>query len=164
MMISASTDPSLFPSEPVAYIFVLILMMLYGRYLTQEGGEILMVFFNIVLSFLGLAFRFPKQMKTFTSRMKYQEKFYQGIKEFVSCSRCHAIYPLPLTKQERMAKKYCIFATRISSTTRHVLHRCGNELYYTTKAGKLNPLRMYVYNSIINTLKQFASRQGFWKI
>jgi hypothetical protein len=62
-----------------------------------------------------------------------------------------------------MAKKYCIFATRISSTTGHVLHRRGNELYSTTKTGKLNPLRMYVYNSIINTLKQFASRQEFLK-
>ncbi|KAI9324310.1 hypothetical protein BD770DRAFT_417143 [Pilaira anomala] len=32
-------NPSLFPSEPVAYIFVMLLLMLQGKYLTLEGCE-----------------------------------------------------------------------------------------------------------------------------
>lgn len=157
----ASTDPSLFPSEPVSCIFVLMLMSLYGKYLTCEGGELVMAFLNIVLKYLCLKFRFPRQMKTFTSRMKYQDQFYQGIKEYVSCSSCHAIYPMPIKQQERRNRMHCNFVTKVSTTTGRPLELCGNALYDTTKTGKLNPKRTYVYNSMITTLKQFMCREGF---
>lgn len=138
-----------------------MLLMLSGKYLTQEGSEIVMVFFNIILEYLKLDFRFPKKMSTFISRMKFQEHFYQGIKKYVSCKNCHSIYLLPTDNQSRTLHQHCTFTTRISSTSGLALEKCGTELYSKSKKGKLTPSRVYIYNSIISTLKQFFKRDGF---
>lgn len=74
-------------TEPVSYIFILMILMMHGKYLTQEGCELVMIFFNIILTYLNLDYRFPKNLSTFISRMKYQETFYQGMKKYVSCKK-----------------------------------------------------------------------------
>ena len=156
-------NPSLFPSEPVACIFVMMLMMMHGKYLTQEGCEVMMMFFNIALTCLNMHYRFPTKLSTFISRMKFQETFYKGITKYVSCKSCHSIYRLSENNETRKRRSHCTFATHISSVTRLTLHTCDTELYSISKSGKYIPLRVYVYNSIISTLKTFFLRDGFMK-
>lgn len=139
-----------------------MILMMHGKYLTQEGCELVMIFFNIILTYLNLDYRFPKNLSTFISRMKYQETFYQGMKKYVSCKKCHSIYPLSDDNETRKRNSHCTFGTRISSTTGRFLHYCDTELYSINKNnGNLTPARVFIYNSVITTLKQFFSREGF---
>ncbi|KAG1440670.1 hypothetical protein G6F56_011823 [Rhizopus delemar] len=66
-------NSSIFPSEPVSFILVMMIMMLQGRHLTDSAAQIVMFFLNMVLSHLELDYRFPKTLATFTSRMDYQD-------------------------------------------------------------------------------------------
>ncbi|KAI9330333.1 hypothetical protein BD770DRAFT_449551 [Pilaira anomala] len=91
-------NPSLFPSEPVACIFVMMLMMMHGKYLTQEGCE------NEV----------PKN-------------FYKGITKYVSCKACHSIYHLSENNDTQKRRSHCTFATHISSVTRRTLQTCDTD-------------------------------------
>ncbi|KAI9334335.1 hypothetical protein BD770DRAFT_302573, partial [Pilaira anomala] len=156
-------NPSLFPSEPVAYIFVMLLLMMQGKYLTLEGCEVVMFFLNIVLTYLNLEFRFPKKLSTFITRMKFNENVYKGVKKYVACKSCHSIYEIPENNSDRSVHATCRFASRISSTSRLVLERCNTDLYTVSRSGKLNPTMTFVYNSIITTLRQFFSRKNFMK-
>ncbi|KAG1438058.1 hypothetical protein G6F56_012806 [Rhizopus delemar] len=79
-----NTEPSLFPSEPIAFIFVMMIMMLQGRHLSDECAEIVMLFLNMALTHLELDYRFPKKLATFITRMDYQGRFYSGITIYVS--------------------------------------------------------------------------------
>jgi hypothetical protein len=127
--------------------------MLHGKHLTQEGCEVVMLFLNIVLVYLKLDFRFPKRLSTFLTRMNFENTYYKGIKTFVSCTKCHSIYDIPCTNDEKKKQHVCSF---IDSTT-----TCQNSLYQITKNGILNPFSVFVYNSIVSTLRTFFLRDGF---
>jgi hypothetical protein len=138
-----------------------MLLMLHGKHLTEQGCEIMMVFFNIVLAYLNLEFRFPKRLPTFISRMQFNQTYYNGIKTFVSCGNCHAIYDIPKNNDDRKKQHQCTFKLSYSTTTGNPLRTCENDIYRITKVGKLVPRYTFVYNSVISTLKTFFKRSGF---
>ncbi|KAG1440807.1 hypothetical protein G6F56_011765 [Rhizopus delemar] len=155
-----NTEPSLFPSEPIAFIFVMMIMMLQGRHLSDDCAEIVMLFLNMALTHLELDYRFPKKLATFITRMDYQGRFYSGITMYVSCKECHKTHNLPNDQDERKSKRLCRRVTKYNAQG-NAIRWCGTDLYRETKKGKLVPHRIYVFNSVIETLKKFLARDGF---
>ncbi|KAG1443474.1 hypothetical protein G6F56_010662 [Rhizopus delemar] len=139
-------DASFFPLEPVAFIFVMMIMMLQGRHLTDEAAQIVMLFLNMALNHLDLEYRFPKKLSTFIARMDYQGRFYSGITQYVSCKDCHHIHKLPCEQEERKTNRYCRRVTKYNSVGIAITW-CNVDLYRVTKKGKLIPKRIYLYNS-----------------
>ena len=83
----------------------MMIMMLQGRHLTDSAAQIVMLFLNMVLSHLELEYRFPRSLATFTSRMDYQGRFFDGITQYVSCMNCHKIHRLPADQDTRKKKQ-----------------------------------------------------------
>ena len=154
MKLYAEEGASFFPLEPVAFIFVMMIMMLQGRHLTDEAAQIVMLFLNMALNHLELEYRFPKKLSTFIARMDYQGRFYNGITQYISCKDCHHIHELPNEQEERKTNRYCRRVTKYNSVGIAITW-CNVDLYRVTKKGKLIPQRIYLYNSVIATIKKF---------
>lgn len=138
----------------------MMIMMLQGRHLTDSAAQIVMLFLNMVLNHLELDYRFPKTLATFTSRMDYQGRFFDGITQYVSCMNCHKIHKLPADQDTRKKNRYCKRVIKYNSVG-IAIQWCSTELYRVTKKGKLIPKRIYMYNSVITTLTKILARDGF---
>ncbi|CAO3675234.1 unnamed protein product [Rhizopus stolonifer] len=138
----------------------MMIMMLQGRHLTDEAAEIVMLFLNMALNHLDLEYRFPKKLSTFIARMDYQGRFYSGITQYVTCTDCHHIHALPSEQEERKKNRYCKRVTKYNSVG-IAISWCNVDLYRVTKKEKLIPHRIYMYNSVIETIKKFLVRDGF---
>jgi hypothetical protein len=141
-------------------VMVIMMLMLHRRHLTEEGCEIMMAFLNLILLLTDQHFRFPVKLSTFVKRCDYEKQYYSSIVKYVSCSKCHATYLLSNNQQERRNNPLCTFIKR-KSATGATLESCNTPLYSANKANQLIPVKLYLYNSIIETLQKFFLREGF---
>ena len=134
-----------------------MVVTLYGRYLTDEGIEIVLAFLNVALEICGSPFRFPKKVAAFIARCQLAERVHHSIKEYVSCKICHAVhaYSTPAEKQRLLNEHTCSSKEPFLNSV-----RCGNRLF--KKVGnKMTPIRSFYFNSVVSTLKTFFLRDGF---
>ncbi|CAO3648486.1 unnamed protein product [Mucor hiemalis] len=125
-----------------------------------------MAFLNVILSLAAKTYRFPVKLSTFKSNSRFEERACSGLTTYLSCTLCHSIYNIPRSNNERGQRKECTFAKRVSTYGRNVLQRCGNALYDIRRNGDHEtfiPRAYYMYNSVIETLKKFYMRDGFFE-
>lgn len=147
-----------FPSDPLAIVLFFMLVYLNGRYLTNEAATVVMSFLNIALDVYGKTdWRFPKNIKTFVRYCHFEETCHSGIKTYASCTRCHAIHPYntPMEKARLQTTKTCKSKPPFPNS----LH-CNAPLFDDRQ---ILPRRTYYYNSLVNTLRTFFKRQGFFE-
>ncbi|KAG2190817.1 hypothetical protein INT47_012014 [Mucor saturninus] len=145
------------PTEPLAFVLFLTLFLLNGKHLTEEACEILMIMFNIALEITHHRYRFPVRAETFVAWCQLASRVHHGMKEYVSCTICHAVHPFE-TACEKIALlgKTCSSVEPFPRST-----RCGNDLFLANAKNELKPKRSFFYNSIITTLKTFFLREDF---
>ncbi|CAO3644833.1 unnamed protein product [Mucor hiemalis] len=153
------------PMEPLSLLFVIMMHMLIGRYIADEGAEIIMAFLNVALALVKNAFRFPVKLSTFVNNSRFEERACPGMRTYVSCITCHSIYDIPGNINERRERLLCTFAKRVSHDGSRVLKYCDTPLYdvNANNSNSLVPMAIYMYNSVIETLKKFYMRDGFFE-
>ncbi|CAO3657030.1 unnamed protein product [Mucor hiemalis] len=159
-------DFSCSPMEPFTFVAVMLMHLLIGHCITDEFAEIIMAFLNVLLYFAGKTYRFPVKVCTFKSNSRLEERVCSGLTTYVSCTQCHSIYDIPGSNNERDQRKKCTFAKRVSTYGSNVLQRCENDLYDIRENGEHKtfiPKAYYMYNSVIETLKKFYMRDGFFE-
>ncbi|KAI7899674.1 uncharacterized protein BX663DRAFT_178993 [Cokeromyces recurvatus] len=103
------TYESCHPTEPLALVFFMTLLIFQGKYLNEEGIEILMQCFNEALKIAKCEYRFPTRANTFRDWCQISKFVCGGLQHFVSCITCHAIYPFQTDeeKERTMSKRKC---------------------------------------------------------
>lgn len=116
-----------------------------------------MVFLNMALALTKSEYRFPVRAQTFVAWCKLAERVHHGMKEYVSCTLCHAVHPFD-TPEEKVALigKTCSSVEPFLGST-----RCGNELFTTNARNIVKPIRTFYYNSVVSTLRTFFLRDNF---
>lgn len=157
-------DNSYLPQDPISFILFLLVIISYQDHSTDAGIELMMIFFNQVLMLCGSSYRFPKKITTFKVWARLSERLFDGIKPFVMCQDCHAMYPYR-TDEEIMQinGKRCRYKDTLSNSV-----RCGNELFVPKKTTSTSrnttlqiPKKMFFYNSVAETIKKFLKRADF---
>ncbi|KAI9326478.1 hypothetical protein BD770DRAFT_450006 [Pilaira anomala] len=144
-------DNTAIPTDPLSLCLFLMVVTLYGRYLTDEGIEIVMAFLNVALEICGSPFRFPKKVAAFIVRCQLAERVHHSIKEYVSCKICHAVhaYSTPTEKQRLLNEHTCSSKEPFINSV-----RCDAKLF--KKVGnKMTPIHGFV-----NSIKQWKNRQS----
>ncbi|KAG2193074.1 hypothetical protein INT47_008899 [Mucor saturninus] len=145
------------PTDPLAFIFFLTVFLLHGKYLTDEGCELLMVMLNIALKLANNEYKFPARAETFVSWCNLGATVYHGMKEHVSCTACHAVHPYDTeVEKNQLIGKNCSSVEPFPGST-----RCGNRLFSVNNRSVLKPIRSFYYNSLVSTLQAFFLREGF---
>ena len=98
----------IFLPSPWQFLFVFMMNMLIGSYLTDECAEIIMAFLNVALTLAGQIYRFPSKLITFRSKCRFEEQACSGVKTFVSCVSCHSLYTIPDDNESRRLNSRCI--------------------------------------------------------
>ena len=154
-----TSDSRLFPSEPLAFVFYLMMLFL-NAHLTEDASEIIMGFFNVALELMEMSYRFPRKKSTFENRSGVNSYLFDGVKQYVDCLKCHNLYSIEHDQLHRQANFKCKSATRTDQLG-NVSRTCGEPLYTVTKAKTYLPRAVYMYNSIIETLRKFYMRDNF---
>jgi len=157
------TDNSCFPTNKVAIVFFFMLISLHGRYLTDEGLEVVMMYLNIVLDIFGdTKYRFPKYARTFVGWCQLSAVVHKGIQTYVCCTKCKAIHPYETDtdkynlKRQRLCLNPGIFPNSIPCQNSLFKRNAGNNT-------QLKPISYFYYNSMIQTLKTFMLREDFFQ-
>lgn len=147
-------DNSAFPTEPVSFLMFIMVVLLYSKaFITNnEGLEIVMMFLNQILILTNHVYRFPVRVHTLERWADLNNRVYHGSQSYVSCSTCHAMYPVEVN---RSRNKKCIWKGSVRNAS-----RCENELYIE-KNGVFLPAQLFHYNSIKHTIQTFLQRQHF---
>lgn len=72
----------------VAFILFILVMLFYGRYVSDHGLEIMMLCFNLVLELLHIPYRFPCKVEQPKRWIVDQGETQGGIKKYVMCKAC----------------------------------------------------------------------------
>lgn len=129
--------------------------MLHGKYITDEGLEIVMAFLNVALSYCNNDFRFPVRSSTFFNRCKIAERVHDGLKRFVCCSCCHAIHPFTIEEEKLLSRGRKCGARGPFSYSQP----CENDLFKRENRWKAK--KLFYFNSPISTLRKFFLRDNF---
>lgn len=152
------------PTEAMAILFVLMMHMLIGRFITDQCAEILMAFLNVALSLGGNQYRFPVKLTTFKNNSRFEENACSGLRTYVSCISCHSVYDIPASDVERRRNMNCTFPKRLSFLGNNVLEYCNQSLYDINHRNlSCTPKAYFMYNSILETMKKFFLRDDFVK-
>lgn len=134
-----------------------MVVMLHGKHLSDEGCEVLMVFLNIALTITNNVYRFPVRAETFVSWCKLAERVHHGMKEYVSCTACHAVHAFhTATEKSALLGRTCSYIEPFPGSS-----RCSNTLFERNAGGIMKPIRSVFYNSIVSSLKTFFLRDTF---
>lgn len=122
--------------------------------------ELIMGFLNVALELTEMKFRFPRTKATFEKRCSVDELFFSGVTQYVDCLKCHTLYSIDQTQNERISRPNCRFATK-TNMYNQVTERCDQPLYTVSKKNVYSPAAIYMYNSIVSTLRKFYLRDNF---
>ena len=117
-----------------------------------------MLFCNMVLCLTDENYRFPVSITTFDRWCSSNQYGNSGIKEYASCTACHAIHPYETEEDKRKVQDqvYCNDAGIFVGSS-----MCQNRLLDYNQYGTITSVRSFFYNSLIDTLKLFFMRDGF---
>ncbi|KAI8324038.1 hypothetical protein EDC96DRAFT_581925 [Choanephora cucurbitarum] len=124
------------PNSPIASLLFALLLCLRKNQLTDAACETVMLFCNMVLCLTEESFRFPLSIATFDRWCSSNHYGNTGIKEYVSCTTCHAIhsYETDDDKRKVQGQVYCndagIFAGSLV---------CQNKLLDYNQYGTISP-------------------------
>jgi phage FluMu protein Com len=116
-------------------------------FLTEEGGERLMAFFNVILIALKSEYRFPKKLSTLKVHAKVDKFFLKDVEEFAVCEQCdqHFLWK----KQDEV-----VASVPTKCPTCKTISLFKNETKTIT-------VKSFYYKSIIGSLRDFFYRPGF---
>ncbi|OAD80868.1 hypothetical protein PHYBLDRAFT_138421 [Phycomyces blakesleeanus NRRL 1555(-)] len=136
-------------SMPIYICFVTIFIVIFHLiFLVDNDRYILIEFCNNLLSICNLAGSLCLTINSLRHITGF-DKATKGMTVYVTCSKCHLIYPPGTTI------KNCNFKIFPESNT------CNNPLYKFTIASHSSPVMMYPYNSLKHTLQQHFSKSDF---
>lgn len=156
------------PNHPAAFILFILIVLFYGRYVSDHALEMMMFAFNMVLKILGIPYTFPSRVQPLKSWIKRQSDVHGGMREYVMCSTCSSIYPYQTQEEkERMQRHtHCVFKDTLQTS-----HKCRTPLFQsldvtiasesTASRKKYIPVKRFYFNSVIHTLKSFFRRRLF---
>ncbi|OAD71032.1 hypothetical protein PHYBLDRAFT_148249 [Phycomyces blakesleeanus NRRL 1555(-)] len=128
--------------------FIVILVALFvSLYVVDEGAVILIAIINKILQFLFDPFCLPVSVAGL-KRLAGFEALTSGVKKYVACSKCHAIY------DNEAAPLYCT-SPNFGKTS-----LCGNSLFKSGPGSKA-PKKTYVFHSVKKALKTFFQHPDF---
>lgn len=119
-----------------------------------------MAFLNIALEMTQMQFRFPRKKSTFEKRFCFDQLFHSGVTQYVDCLSCHKQYSMDHNQAYRRLHPVCTAATK-TNMYNQVTDRCDEPLYTISKKNVYAPKSVYMYNSIIETLRKFFLRENF---
>ncbi|KAG1435651.1 hypothetical protein G6F56_013890 [Rhizopus delemar] len=93
---------------------------------------------NVALVAAGVNYRFPKKSSTVSNHNGFQERACSGLSSLPVCVKCSRVFP--------------------SDTEVKVCGACQTELYKTSSNV---PQKIYMYNSVTTTIRNFMVRPGF---
>ena len=141
MLTSAALPPL---NEPLSQ-FLFVFLALFGpKHLTVEATEILLEAMNVVLSLVGMTYRFPVKANTFKSASQLKTVCCSGIRKYAVCKGCHGLYPSGVSMAP--IPDLCN------------MDDCRTPLLLPSRT---IPAMVYSYNSAITTLKRFFLRPTF---
>lgn len=155
-------DKSYLPQDPISFLLFLLVIISYQDHSTDAGIELMMIFFNQVLMLCGSSYRFPKKVTTFKVWARLSERMFDGVKPYVMCQLCHAMYPYGSDEEIMQINngKRCNYKDTLTSSV-----RCGNELFIEKKPASTSasptiqiPKKMFYYNTISATIQKFLKR------
>jgi hypothetical protein len=116
-------------------------------FLTEEGGERLMAFFNVILIALESEYIFPKKLSILKVHAKVDKFFLEDVEEFAVCDQCDQHF-LWKKQDEDVAN------VPVKCTTRKTVSLFKNETKTIT-------MKSFYNKSIIRSLRDFFFRSGF---
>lgn len=132
---------------------MLIVLLHSASYCTDQGLEIIMLFFNQVLMMTNHTYRFPVRVATFVLWAQLNKRVYPSLKSYVCCTNCHALYQY---NQPVAASQKCSWKDSLKNAK-----PCHNELFSTIKNKVHISKRLFHYNPIASTLQIFLKRPYF---
>ncbi|OBZ80148.1 hypothetical protein A0J61_11803, partial [Choanephora cucurbitarum] len=145
------------PNSPIASLLFALLLCLRKNQLTDAACETVMLFCNMVLCLTEESFRFPLSIATFDRWCSSNHYGITGIKEYASCTSCHAIHSYKTDDDQKKVQSqvYCNDAGIFAGSS-----VCQNKLLDYNQYGTITPIRSFFYNSLVDTLKMFFMRNG----
>ncbi|KAG1442851.1 hypothetical protein G6F56_010894 [Rhizopus delemar] len=131
-------DDSKFPKEPVAYVLFQMVTIFQAGRMTEDDTETMMAMCNLALQSAGEEYRFPKKATTVSNHNQIQNRACSGLMSCPVCVKCSKIFS--------------------PNTTARVCNDCQIELF---KVSSNVPRKIYLYNSVTTTLKNFVVRPSF---
>ncbi|OAD79345.1 hypothetical protein PHYBLDRAFT_58395 [Phycomyces blakesleeanus NRRL 1555(-)] len=125
-----------------------VLALFVSLYVINEGAILLIAIMNKILELFRDPFCLPVSIPGLKSMAGFNT-FTDGIKKYVSCSKCHSIY-----ENNESTPHFCIFDKFGNNSM------CGNSLFKLGNQSSI-PKRTYVYHSVQNSIKALFSRPDF---
>ncbi|CDS06574.1 hypothetical protein LRAMOSA09102 [Lichtheimia ramosa] len=138
--------------EKVLYAFI---VMFQGRYFSHEGGGLLLLFLNCIMTLLPLSnfFTFPR-LATVRKLPGIDSMFSQG-SIYVACSACHALYPQQHSVVANSRGKHVKYPDHPTQRPK----RCDTALYIRAH-GHYVPRKVFAYNKVKDCIGRLMSRAG----
>ncbi|EPB81382.1 hypothetical protein HMPREF1544_11912, partial [Mucor circinelloides 1006PhL] len=131
-------------ADPAAFILFILVILFYGRFVSDHALEIMMLAFNMLFKVLEISYRFPCRVEPSKRWIKNQTDIHAGITEFVKCQTCSSIiYPYHSPQQKTFNLKSNDATTPSALTNKYI------------------PIKRFYHNSLIHTLKTFMRRKLF---
>lgn len=143
---------------------------------SDVGMNVILAFIATLVTLLLIAFglrslqEFTEQLpRTVTTARRYLGGNVDSFMKFVSCPKCHQIYPIESCKtylpNRTVTSGRCSYIKFRNHPQRTQRNACNTVLMKTvrTSAGTttLYPRQMYCYKSVIESLKEMIQRPGF---
>lgn len=138
--------------EKVLYAFI---VMFQGRYFSHEGGGLLLLFLNCIMTLLPLSnfFTFPR-LATVRKLPGIDSMFSQG-SIYVACSACHALYPQQHSVVANSRGKHVKYPDHPTQRPK----RCDTALYIRAH-GHYVPRKVFAYSKVKDCIRRLMSRAG----
>ncbi|OBZ80886.1 hypothetical protein A0J61_11065, partial [Choanephora cucurbitarum] len=155
---SECTQSKYLPSTPIASLLFAMVLLLRKNQLSDLSCETVMAFCNMVLCLIEEDFRFPKSVATFDTWCELAQFASTSIKQYASCTTCHAIHPFDTAEEKQAIQQQpkCLDEGLFLNSS-----ACQTSLLARNQYGTLAPVRTSFSNSLINTLKTFFMRDEF---
>ncbi|OAD74857.1 hypothetical protein PHYBLDRAFT_167201 [Phycomyces blakesleeanus NRRL 1555(-)] len=135
--------------NPVHRFIATFIVLFASRYVVNKGTVVLIEFINKLLKIYEQDFQLPTNLPGLQHMMRFCE-LSKGIRRFVACEDCHAIY-----KENQSVPSCCVFVKTGACAA------CNCELTKKSSSGVLIPKRIFYYQSIKNTFKILFNHPGF---
>ncbi|OAD65440.1 hypothetical protein PHYBLDRAFT_153524 [Phycomyces blakesleeanus NRRL 1555(-)] len=137
------------PENPVHRFIATFTVLFASRYVVNKGAAVLIEFINELLKIYERDFQLPTSLPGI-QRMTGLCELSKGIRRFVACEDCHAIY-----EENQSVPPCCVFVKKGARAD------CNCELIKKSSSGALVPKRSFHYQSIKNAFKILFNRPGF---
>ncbi|KAG2192672.1 hypothetical protein INT47_009242 [Mucor saturninus] len=137
------------PENPVHRFIAVFVVLFASRYVVNKGAVVLIEFINTLLTIYEQDFQLPSSLLGL-QRMTGYSAISNGIRRFVACPDCHAVY-----EENQSVPPHCVF-TKVGARL-----TCNCKLTKVTSSGALVPKRVFQYQSLKHALKILFLRPDF---